>query len=340
MMQEDEHIGEFGPGEEGASAMKSGMERAWYAHMAGLRSSYNRAVTANPMLRDPRIDTLLDPVLSDHARNATNWTIPNEIEILLVRLKTGADLEVALDSAFTTALAIMVPTAAVLAKRRETSATDDDKQAVLATVLRDTHNRFAARRSERSARRIVALRMARIGLWLLGIVGTTILVLGLNLKFYPNEKDSVELGYHFLSRFNMAVAVFFGLVGAFLSRLIALQNSAVTLSVDDLENGYAPHFIFVRLVVGSLSALVVYFIIAGQLIGGDLFPSPSNGDSSGFGQLWATFDRRSTLWNPHGQSYTGPTANFAKLIVWCFIAGFSERFLPDHLSALEAKSKA
>lgn len=38
--------------------------------------------------------------------------------------------------------------------------------------------------------------------------------------------------------------------------------------------------------------------------------------------------------------YLGPSANFAKPIVWCFVARFSERFLPDSLSALEAKSRS
>ncbi len=51
----------------------------------------------------------------------------------------------------------------------------------------------------------------------------------------------------------------------------------------------------------------------------------------GFGQLWVWYEKF---------GYSGPSPNFAKLIVWCFIAGFSERFLPDSLSALEAKARA
>lgn len=318
---------------------RRGEERAWGAHMAGLRASYHRHLTQHPTLKDARIEALLDPK-ADAPENWRNWEIPNEIEILLVQLKTGADLDVALDSALLTAEKIAVPSFAILKQRLVSASDDPAKQALLAKLLRDTHNRYAARRTERFERRNVGWRMAKLGLSLMVIVGLALFLLGLNLNYVDSTGNKVEFGYHFLSRFNMVVAVFFGLLGAYLSRLIAFQNNAVTLSHDDLENGYAPHFIFVRMLVGSLSALVVYFIIAGQLIGGDLFPKPNNGDASGFGQLWATFDRRHTLWNPHGQSYTGPTANFAKLIVWCFIAGFSERFLPDSLSALEAKNRS
>ncbi|MFM7335572.1 MAG: hypothetical protein ACKO2N_15955 [Tabrizicola sp.] len=337
MLQEDEHIGEFGPGEEGASAMKSGMERAWYAHMAGLRSSYNRAIAANPVLRDARIDTLLDPVASDHARNATNWSIPNEIEILLVRLKTGSDLEVALDSAFTTAQMIMVPSVQVLAKRRETAATDDDKQAVLAKLLRDTHNRYAARRSERVARRAVANRMTKLGFGLTAVIVGSFILFGSELlrRFLglpPAAPTPGSSPFADLVTYNLCVTTFFGFLGAYLSRLIAFQKTAPLLSYEELENGYSWNFLMVRLLVGGLSSVIVYFVISGRLIAGELFPEVDKGATGGFGPLWTTVKDGAFV-------YDGPSANYAKLIVWCFIAGFSERFLPDHLSALEAKSK-
>ena len=37
--------------------------------------------------------------------------------------------------------------------------------------------------------------------------------------------------------------------------------------------------------------------------------------------------------------YSIPSANFAKLVVWSFLAGFAERFLPDQLSVLESQAK-
>jgi hypothetical protein len=322
----------FGPGEEGGDGTPSGMARAWYAHMAGLKATYHRLIAANAALRDQRIDMLLDPNASAHKDNDTNWAIPNEIEILLARLLPPWEIDAELESAFATAQRIAVPSTEGLKKRVVAATLPDEKQALLATLLRDTHNRYAARRSERIARRIVALRMARLGLWLTGLIVIVLLVFGFQPQFKINGTLH-DLNYGDLAKHNTIVCVFFGILGAYLSRLIAFQNNAASQSFDDLENGYAAHFIFVRLLVGGLCALVLYFLIAGRLLAGELFPEPIATEGEGFGALWKFYDDK-------GVHYSGPTSNFAKLIVWSFIAGFSERFLPDHLSALEAKSKA
>lgn len=305
-----------------------GHKRAWDAHMAGLRASYARHVTQNEKLRSPRIDELLDPTKTCHTGNPPDWNIPNEIEILLVQLKTGPDLDVALDSALLTAEKIGVPSFATLSKRREGLEVDNEKQALLAKLLRDTHNRYAARRLEREERWKAAGRMARLGAILTGLVVAILIVLGLEPNF-TLWGTAYRLDHLALARQNTVVCVFFGILGAYLSRLIAFQNGSAKLSYDDLRYGYSGKYLFVRLLVGALSALIVYFVIAGRLIGGELFPAPEG--AGGFGSLWQSYD---------DAKYSGPTSNFAKLIVWSFIAGFSERFLPDSLSALEAKSRS
>ncbi len=307
---------------------RRGEERAWGAHMAGLRASYHRHLAQHPDLKDPQIEALLAPEVADNPENWRNWEIPNEIEILLVRLKSGADLEVALDSAFLTAERIAVPSVAVLAKRRDPVAADEVKQALLARLLRDTHNRYAERRSERAERARVAKRMTYLGFGLTAVIVGVFLILGTGWFAVAVEK----MPFTDLVKYNLIVTTFFGFLGAYLSRLIAFQNTAVRLSLNDLENGYSWHFLMVRLLVGGLSSVILYFVISGHLIGGELFPAPENGANGGFGSLW-------TVHTGAGMPYEGPSANFAKLIVWCFIAGFSERFLPDSLSALEAKSR-
>lgn len=306
---------------------RRGEERAWAAHMAGLRASYHRHLLQHPTKQDKQIESLLDPTVVDQRENWRNWEIPNEIEILLVQLKTGADLDVALDSAFLTAEKIGVPSVVILAKRRDPQATDEAKQALLAKLLRDTHNRYAERRSERAERRVVAWRMALLGAGVATVFVGMFLALGAEIIFA--SPLSIGLGHFALQKYNFVVCIFFGFLGAFLSRLMAFHSTSGKLSFEDLEGGYAWHFLLVRLLVGAFSALVLYLVIAAGLLGGDLFPSPVEG--GGFGPLWVWYE---------SYGYSGPSANFAKLIVWCFIAGFSERFLPDSLSALEAKGRS
>ncbi len=306
---------------------RRGEERAWGAHMAGLRASYHRHVSQHGKT-DDRIDELLHPKVADQPENWRNWEIPNEIEILLVQLKQGADLDVALDSAFLTAEKIGVPSFAILQQRLATATDEPARQALLAKLLRDTHNRYAARRSERAERAVVAKRMTYLGFALTGMIVGVFLILGTGWFAVAVEK----VPFTDLVKYNLIVTTFFGFLGAYLSRLIAFQNTAVKLSVDDLENGYSWHFLMVRLLVGGLSSVILYFVISGHLIGGELFPAPDDGATGGFGSLW-------TEHSGAGMPYAGPSANFAKLIVWCFVAGFSERFLPDSLSALEAKSR-
>lgn len=303
------------------------MSRAWHAQMAGLQATYHRLTSTQGALQNGQIAMLLAPSVRNEPASVGNWAIPNEIESLLARLYPPPELDAELDSAFATADRVAVPSRDGLRRRAAAAVTPDEKQAVLATLLRDTHNRFAQRRSERVARRIVAKRMTLLGFGLTGVIVGAFLVLGTGWFAQAVEKQP----FTDLVKYNLIVTTFFGFLGAYLSRLIAFQNTATMLSFDNLENSYSWHFLMVRLLVGGLSSVIVYFVISGNLIGGELFPSADADATGGFGALWSV--------HVGDMRYEVPSANFAKLIVWCFIAGFSERFLPDSLTALEAKSR-
>jgi hypothetical protein len=89
-------------------------------------------------------------------------------------------------------------------------------------------------------------------------------------------------------------------------------------------NFYVVAYSFVPALVGMIGAIVLYLIFAGGLLKGDLFPEFHCSVFDGCGD----FHGFVTNWSPNG-----PAAS-AKAIVWGFIAGFSERFVPDILNRL------
>jgi hypothetical protein len=127
----------------------------------------------------------------------------------------------------------------------------------------------------------------------------------------------------------IAIVMVTGALGAFFSALTRLYSfDALPKVVQDESLSLPPiHMIMYTLIpalIGAIAALVLYLAIAGKLIAGELFPKIdcSVKDSChSLGSLLST---------------DGPidAADFAKVIVWSFIAGFAERLVPSTLNAL------
>jgi hypothetical protein len=88
-------------------------------------------------------------------------------------------------------------------------------------------------------------------------------------------------------------------------------------------NSYVAAYSLVTAVVGMIGAVMVYPLLAAGLLKSDLFPE----FHCAVGQC-ADFHGFISNWNP-----IDAAAN-AKAIVWGFIAGFSERFVPDILNRM------
>jgi hypothetical protein len=88
-------------------------------------------------------------------------------------------------------------------------------------------------------------------------------------------------------------------------------------------NFYVIAYSLVPAVVGMIGAVILYLVFAAGLLKGDLFPEFHCAQ-----QECTTFHDFVSYWSPDGP------AAFAKAIVWGFVAGFSERFVPDILNRL------
>jgi len=124
-----------------------------------------------------------------------------------------------------------------------------------------------------------------------------------------------------VAKFHLLAVLFFGAVGAFISRVTSFQSAIATFDYEAGARDYSAWGIVVRLMIGALMAMVLYLLLAGSFLsGGHLLPASVISDT------WLT---------PVGtDAIFVPNAEFAKLLVWSLLAGFSERLIPDRLTEI------
>ena len=70
----------------------------------------------------------------------------------------------------------------------------------------------------------------------------------------------------------------------------------------------------------TIFAMLLFLLFAGKLLEGGVFPKVS-------------FEM---IFSFNAVDFDG--TEFSKLLVWCFIAGFAEKFVPDKLTAMTQKA--
>lgn len=130
----------------------------------------------------------------------------------------------------------------------------------------------------------------------------------------------------------MAVAAG-GALGGFVSALRRLYAFQRVFPADFFRNSrrinsYLVIYSLIPPLVGLIAAITLYLIFAAGLIKGDIFPTFA---------LAATDPQASPFHNFVNNWTPATPTDYAKTLVWAFIAGFSERFVPDLLERLGSK---
>jgi len=107
----------------------------------------------------------------------------------------------------------------------------------------------------------------------------------------------------------LSAAATFGSLGSLFSLISRNKN------IDLTQNEY-----LLILFYGALAAIILSLIFAGGLIAGSLFPGGDSQEIGWFGIIY-TF------------------SEFAKLLVWSFVIGFSERVMPEIILSLSKRLK-
>jgi hypothetical protein len=134
----------------------------------------------------------------------------------------------------------------------------------------------------------------------------------------------------FWSGLPLYTALTAGLFGAFFSRLLYLQQNWNGFTLGAIMDARDFTSILLRGCVGMTGAAIVYFFLQSGAMNGALFPKFGE---IGFDQVMFTAKDSAASAIPIRLFF--PNAALALLVVWCFLAGFSERLVPSILESTE-----
>lgn len=300
------------------------MSALWTAYKIGidvLNSRVNRRKVEDS--QDQSIDPIIDKLLEVESNSPITFERLYEAEQRLVAHMTDEDIVADSTRRFVEAQRLGVPSAEELKKQFGGATTLEARRSCFLVLLDDLHFRYQKRTLDRRVRKIRAQQMNMLGL---ALIVPTALIIILSFAF-----ENLEL----LAKFHMIAVLWFGLIGAFMSRMIAFQRVLSIIDYDSLVTDFSFWSTLVRLIIGTLGALMMYFLIIGGIVGGELFPKWSEGEL--IGKIFVT-KPNGTVTSPLVPAMDVLSKEFAKLLIWSTIAGFSERLIPDRFAAMELAS--
>ncbi len=177
------------------------------------------------------------------------------------------------------------------------------QRALYLALLYDLQAGFVTQRLARRLRRQSAALLTWLGG---GALVLTFLMLG--VWSWLNGIPAARVA----GQFPLLLAVgLLGALGAYFSRITGFRADVARIGFDEVTNAYRWSMLLVHLMVGLIGAMVLFVVIGAGLIKGPAFP-----------------DLGALLGDPPGLSWP----DLAKLSVWSFLAGFSERLVPDTLA--------
>jgi uncharacterized integral membrane protein len=169
--------------------------------------------------------------------------------------------------------------------------------------------------------------MTRLPKWLpvaLVVVPLLGLLVFVFSQVYTASNGQMGAVFWFRTYPGLIVALASGFFGATFSMLVQTHRRTAEGTLEDLSSACAWRTLIVRASVGLGGAAILYFFFRSGLLDGNLWP-----------------DLRELGYDPlasGGSDRIVPNQHWCLLVIWCFLAGFSETLVPNILTKTEQKA--
>jgi hypothetical protein len=241
-----------------------------------------------------------------------SWHDAYHIEQQLVHLYDEETIKVELPRRLLEADASLHPSVSQWYRESAAKVTElDGKRALLSRLINDLQWRYTRNEARRGYKKEITARTELIFMVAVGLFLVCVFVL---LGQITNEQG--------LGGNHWGLIPFVGTAGAFgasFSMMISLRQRLADSSFDDLKLNRSLLMVLARVLIGTGAGFLLFFFVKSGLLGGDAFPVL--GEEVG-----------------HKALESLSAMDFAKLFIWSFIAGFSEKLIPNLLSKTEGQN--
>jgi hypothetical protein len=258
-----------------------------------------------------------------------SWSNAYCIEQLQIHMMQGDKLDTELSRRLAEAQKVKLPLVDFYEKHAQPieagTFSDDYKRSMLNRLANDLQWFYSQRIQRRNDGQVMAFRVG-----IIFFLSFTLFIAGLIAFIYFENRNVAMVDDVLKILEGFLIALVSGFFGASFSMLVQTQNRISSGTLEDLRAGYRWFVLIIRAAVGLGAAMILYFFFESELLGGSLWPDlnklglSSIKDANGL-QLKNTF---------------APNKEVCLLVIWCFIAGFSENFVPNVLVKTESKGQA
>jgi hypothetical protein len=257
------------------------------------------------------------------------WSDAYQIEQLMVDLFDDRTLEIELQSRLLEGESnLRGPLITQYNKLASTLKAPADRRALLARLVNDLQWRYTVNEVKRANSKAITKTTGVIFMVAIALFAAMVVAFAILRSFMPTKfdlaKDSILL----------LIAALAGGWGAAFSMLSSVKGRLESADLNDLKLMKSRWILWSRPLIGVGAAAILYFFMASGLLGGTAFTVFPQTDSA------QTAPQNSAA-APNAPTSGSEPMNTAQrtqlslLIVWCFLAGFSERLVPSLLAKTE-----